>query len=118
MDREAALDEDDAAGLRALEALVDGLPGDRLDRAGAVAEHELHEVVAVAARQPAALADRERGRDGVAVGEVGEKDARGVLGLGRAERGLNCKSRVHLRPKVKTESDGHFTMRVVARART
>ena len=51
--------------------------------------------------------------DRVAVGEVGEEDARRVLGLGRAEGGLNCKSRVHLAAKVMTESDAHFTLGVV-----
>ena len=118
MDREAPLDEDDAAGLRALEALVDGLPCDRLDRAGAVAQHQLHEVVAVAAGEPAALPDGECRRDRVAVGEVRQEDAGRVFGLGRAEGGLNCKSRVHLAAKVMTESDAHFTVGVVVRART
>ena len=74
VDRELALDEDDGAGRRALEALLDLLPGDRLDVAGAVGDDEADEVLAVLARAPLALADRERARDLLALGELADED--------------------------------------------
>ena len=47
--REPALDEDNRARRRAVEALLDAVPGDRLDGAGAIGDHEADEVVAVLA---------------------------------------------------------------------
>ena len=73
MNREPPLDEDDRAGRGAGEALVDLLPGHRLDRAAAVGEDQAQEVVAVAARASFALADDEGGRDRVALGELADR---------------------------------------------
>ena len=50
VDDEPALDQDHRAGRGALEALLDVVPGDRLDGAGAVGDDQADEVVAVCAR--------------------------------------------------------------------
>jgi hypothetical protein len=75
VDREAARDMDDAAGLRGGEAVADLLPGDALHRSGAVGEHQLEEVLAVLLLAQLALAHAEDRRDLLAVGEVAQAQA-------------------------------------------